>query len=115
MTTSEQFVLSLPLKRVFYDRHEQRAYARAVEIAKRLVANPSLLSNGEQFLERHVRTDPHQRRYYLLWKPILALPAEDVAKSLLADTDQGAELRGSAPVFVIVENGAPQEENVAAE
>lgn len=115
MTASEQFVLSLPLKRGFYDRHEQRAYARAIEIAKQLVANPSLLTNGKEFLERHVRSDPHQRRYYLLWKSVLALPAEEVASALLADTDLGAELRESAPVFVVVKRGTTQEESVAAE
>ena len=102
MTPGENLLASIKLKSVFYDRHERRAYLRAVEIAKHIVDDPSLIRMGEAFLERHMRFDPHQARYYSLWKRALTLPPEDISRALLEDSDLGAELRGSAPVFVVL-------------
>ncbi|MDO8377423.1 MAG: hypothetical protein Q7T09_00400 [Phenylobacterium sp.] len=102
MTRGEQFVESLRLKHDFYDRHERRSYLRMVEVAKRIVDQPSLLRAGDAFLERFARSDPQQATAYATWKRTLTLSAEEVARQLLEDSDRGANLRDTAPVFVVV-------------
>ena len=101
MTEGEQFIRGLALKSVFHDRHEQRAYGRALEIAIRLIDEPSLLVKGSEFLEQHVKPDPHQARYYRLWVAVLKDSPSEIARRLLEDSEVGAELRGSAPVFFV--------------
>lgn len=100
MTKGDSFVRSLPLKQAFYDSHERRAYLRATEIARRIVDQPELIEAGRAFLDRFTRPDPHQAAAYDLWLSTLALSPEDIAERLLEDSDQGAALRDSAPVFV---------------
>ncbi|MCK5910851.1 MAG: hypothetical protein KAG62_12970 [Caulobacter sp.] len=86
----------------FHDAHDRRAYARAVEIAARVLENPSLLSQGRAYLDRFVRVDPRQARAYGLWLDVLAGGAEQVALALIADDERGEYLRGTAPVFTII-------------
>jgi hypothetical protein len=93
---------SVPLKTEFYDRHERRAYERAVEIAKHVVNNPSSIASAVSFLERHVRPDPHQRDAYEMWRALLRREPGEIAREMLEDSDRGAELRNSAPVFVVL-------------
>ncbi len=62
MTRGDQLLRSVPLKDHFYDAHERRSYLRAVEVAKRIVDDPSVLQRGWKFLHRFVRNDPYQRR-----------------------------------------------------
>lgn len=107
MTAGEQLLASVPLKSVFHDRHERREYNRAVEVARRIVDHPSLVNNGKQFLEKHVRPDPHQAAIYTLWTEIIALPPAQIARALLDDSNRGSELRASAPVFVVL-NETPE-------
>ncbi len=102
MTGGEQFVQTLPLKQTFYAPHERRAYLRMVEVAKRIVDQPALLKAGDAFLERFTRSDPHQATAYAIWKRTLAFSAQEVARQLLEDTERGAHLRDTAPVFVVV-------------
>jgi hypothetical protein len=102
MELAEALVASVPLKTDFYDRHERRAYLRAVEIAKRIVEDPKIIANAAAYLERHVRPDPHQRGVYDTWKVLLTREPGFIARSMLEDSDQGAELRNSAPVFVVL-------------
>jgi hypothetical protein len=102
MTPGEILIASLPPKTTFYDRFEQRSYALAQEVARRIVDEPSLVRAGADHLDRFVRPDPHQRRYYELWSEILILPPAEIARRLLADTAQGALLRETCPVFVVI-------------
>jgi hypothetical protein len=90
---------------MFYDRYERRAYLRAIEVAKRIVDEPEVVKNAAQFLEEYVRPDPHQAGIYRLWKEMIALSPESIALALLEDSERGAELRGSAPVFVVLREG----------
>jgi hypothetical protein len=66
------------------------------------VDNPDLIARARLFLERHVRPDPHQRVAYETWCHLLKQSPEVIARALLEDSDTGAELRGSAPVFVVL-------------
>lgn len=99
MTKGEAFVASHALKTVFYDRHEERVYRRAIVLAQRIVDEPELIARGEAFLEDHIRGDPHQRAIFKKWKSLLAAPAEVIASALLDDTPAADELRNTAPVF----------------
>lgn len=102
MTKGERLLASLPLKREFYDRHEKRSYLAAREIARRIVDDPDLLLAGREFIERFMRPDPHQELYYRLWDELLRLPPTEIARRLLEDSDQGALLRDTYPVFVVL-------------
>lgn len=86
----------------FHDAHDRRTYARAVEIAARVLENPSLMNQGRAYLERFVRVDPRQARSYSLWLDVLAGGAEHVALALIADDERGAYLRETAPVFTVI-------------
>lgn len=97
---TNQFFSKLPLKSDFYDAHERRAYLRAVATARRLLEKPSLLEAGRDHLERFTRPDPRQSSHYALWREVLAGGEAEVARRLLADTDEGMALRDSSPVFV---------------
>lgn len=107
MSDGARLIASLPLKAEFYDSHERRAYARAVEIARRIVDDPTLIENARRFMDIHMKPDPHQRSAYDAWSVLLEHPAADIARALLADTPAGAELRGNAPVFVTIESTRP--------
>ncbi|WP_297515459.1 hypothetical protein [uncultured Caulobacter sp.] len=87
----------------FHDAHDRRAFARALEIATRLLEDPSLLGQGSTYLDRFVRSDPRQARAYDLWRGLLAEGAEHVALALIADDERGAYLRETAPVFTTIE------------
>jgi len=108
MTRGQRLIGSLRIKDRFYDAHERRSYLRTVEVAKRIVDDPSLIEEGRDYLERFVRDDPHQRGGYELWTETLQLPPEEIARRLLSDTENGAELRNTAPVFVVISAGEAQ-------
>ena len=90
------------VKTVFRDRHELRAYLRALLLAKRLLENPDLVAQGEAYLERFVGPDPHQRQIYATWSGVIRLPVSVMVSRLLADDEGGAFLRDTAPVFVVI-------------
>lgn len=102
MTAGDRFIQSAPLKARFRDAHERRAYQRALEVARRIVDDPSLLEKGRAFLDRFVKDDPRQRRGYALWIETLRLEPEQVVRLLIADDEQGAFLRETAPVFTTI-------------
>jgi len=93
----------MPLKTQFHDAHERRAYLRTLEIARRILADPKLLKRGRDYLDRFVRDDPHQRRVYELWIDALRQKPERLVLELVADTERGAHLRETAPVFSVIE------------
>ena len=102
MTRGERIVSKMRLKERFYDAHERRAYLRSVEIAKRILDEPSLIAKGRGYLDRFVRDDPSQAVVFQLWQRALAWPPEEMVRQFLADSDQGSALRDSAPVFVVL-------------
>lgn len=103
MISRQDLLARAASKARFHDAHERRAYARAVEVAARILDDPALLERGRAYLERFVRDDPRQEGAYELWLQTLALGAEAVALSLIADDDKGAYLRSTAPVFTTIE------------
>jgi hypothetical protein len=102
MTAGERLVHLVPPKTNFYDQHERRSYLRAVEIAKRLVDDPSAIASGAKYLARFVRDDVRQQRAYREWASLLQAPVEDIARALLEDSEHGARLRDTAPVFFVI-------------
>jgi hypothetical protein len=103
MTRGQRLVESLPLKARFYDAHERRSYLRMVAIASRIVDEPQLIEAGRAYLDRFARNDPHQTSAYETWIRVLdGFPPEQIAARLLEDTDAGALLRDTAPVFVVI-------------
>jgi hypothetical protein len=63
-------------------------------------------------MERHMRHDPGQARSYAVWKSLLKLEPQEIAQRLLADTPEGAFLRETRPVFVVL---SPSERREALE
>ena len=105
MTEGERFVSGLPTKIDFHDRSKKRSYDLSRRVAVRLVDEPGLVENGRAFLERLVRGDPHQSRYYMLWTDLLRQDVRQIVRQLLADTAQGDLLRDTQPVFVVMSDG----------
>jgi hypothetical protein len=99
-SAGDQLIAEVNLKRRFHDAHERRAYARAVETAKRIVDDPALVERGRHFAERFMRPDPHMARYYEMWSKLLDEDPGTIARSLIEDSQRGALLRDSSPVFV---------------
>ncbi len=84
-----------------YDRNKERCYELARIAAAKLIENPSLIEEGRKYLERHVKSDPAQKPYYVLWLRLLERPPEEIASRLLADSVEGSLLRDTRPVFHI--------------
>jgi|SRR6185312_6628005 len=101
MTPGHELVRSLPLKRSFYDAHERRSYLRMMEVAAGIVDDSGAIERGRAHLERFTRHDPRQAGAYRMWTELLRSPASEIARALLADDEQGAALRDTAPVFVV--------------
>jgi hypothetical protein len=83
------------------DQNKKRCYELARIVAAKLVENPLLVEEGRRYLERHVKGDPAQRRYYELWSELLELSPEEIAFQLLADNADGELLRDTRPVFYV--------------
>src|ERR1700730_17943715 len=104
MCESEAFIRSLPLKRRFHDGNARRRYEIARVIAAKLIDDPTTtLKNGLAYLERHMRPDPTQARYVALWMEMISRDPKEIVRELLADTDRGALLRETKPVFYVLE------------
>ena len=99
-SAGEQLIADTKLKQRFHDAHERRAYARAVETAKRLVDAPELVERGRRFAEQVMRPDPHMARYYETWSKLLNQDVGTIARNLIEDSQHGALLRDTCPVFV---------------
>jgi hypothetical protein len=102
MTEGERFVGSLPAKTDFHDRSKRRSYAFTQAVATRLVDDPTLIGNGQAYLERHMRGDPRQSRYYAMWTELLQQDVTVIARRLLEDSPEGDLLRDTQPVFVVL-------------
>ncbi|SFU71354.1 hypothetical protein SAMN02799631_01914 [Methylobacterium sp. 174MFSha1.1] len=102
MTEGERYVGSLPAKTDFHDRSKRRSYVFTRAVATRLVDNPTLIRNGQAYLERHMRGDPRQSRYYAMWTDLLRQDVTVIARRLLEDSPDGDLLRDTQPVFVVL-------------
>jgi hypothetical protein len=112
MRESEAFIRSLPLKRQFHDRNERRRYEITLVTAEKLFDDPAALQHGLEYMERHMRPDPAQARYVALWTEMISRDPKEIVRELLADTDHGALLRETSPVFYVVE-GREREQALA--
>ena len=68
-------------------------------MARRIVADPSLIADARQFVAARMLPDPHQRRYAQMWQELLSRPPAEIATALLEDTPRGALLRETRPAF----------------
>jgi hypothetical protein len=83
----------------FHDRHEWIDFLKVREVARRIVADPSMIDDARRFVETHMVPDPHQRTYALMWVELLRLPAEQIAAALIEDSARGRLLRETSPPF----------------
>jgi hypothetical protein len=85
------------------DKNKRRSFELARFIAAKLVEDPTLIEQGRQYLERHVKGRASQRRYYDIWSHLLTLEPREIAARLIARTAEGDLLRDTRPVFYIIE------------
>jgi hypothetical protein len=83
----------------FHDRHEWIDYLKACEMARRLVADPSMVADAQAFVATRMLPDPHQREYALMWQDLLSRPPAEIAAALTEDSPHGRLLRETRPVF----------------
>jgi hypothetical protein len=89
----------MTMKTRFHDRHDRVDYLKACEVARRIVADPSLIVEARDYVETWMLTDPHQRTYALMWHAVLQLPPAKIAAALIEDSAYGQALRETRPVF----------------
>jgi len=84
----------------FHDRHEWIDFLKVQEVARRIVADPSMIADARGFLEKHMAPDRHQQRYTVMSRQLLSRPAEEVAAALIEDSERavccGKPARSSA-------------------
>jgi len=83
----------------FHDRHEWVDYLKACEVARRLVADPSMIEDARRFVATRMAPDPHQRDYTLMWQELLSRPPAEIAAALTEGSPRGRLLRETRPVF----------------
>jgi len=83
----------------FHDRHERIDYLKASEVARRIVADPSMIDDAKCFVARRMAPDPHQREYATIWNDLLSRSPAEIATALTEDSPRGRLLRETAPVF----------------
>jgi hypothetical protein len=83
----------------FHDRHEWIDHLKACEMARRLLADPSMIADAQRFVAERMLPDPHQRDYALMWQELLSRPPTEIAAALTEDSPRGQLLRDTAPVF----------------
>ena len=66
----------------FHDRHEWIDFLKASEVARRILADPSMIADARQFVARRMAPDPHQHEYALMWRELLLRPAAEIASAL---------------------------------
>jgi hypothetical protein len=83
----------------FHDLHEWIDFLKAQEVARRIVADPSMIADARRFVETHMAPDPHQQSYAQMWLELLSRPPDEVAAALIEDSARGRLLRETRPVF----------------
>lgn len=87
------------MKTGFRDRHDRLKYLKAMETARRLSLDPSLVESARRFVEEAMASDPHQAAYAATWRAMLERPANEIAAALIEDSARGDLLRDTCPVF----------------
>ena len=82
----------------FHDRHEWVNFLKMQEVARRLVSEPSMIDGARRFIDKHMRPDPHQRDYVVMWEELLNRRPEEIAAALTEDSPRGQLLRETSPV-----------------
>ena len=83
----------------FHDRHEWIDFLKAQEVARRIVADPSMIAEAQELVETRMLPDPHQRTYALMWLDLLRRPPAEIAAAMIEDTARGRLLRETSPAF----------------
>jgi hypothetical protein len=83
----------------FHDRHEWIDYLKAREVARRIVADPSIIKDARRFVARHMAPDPHQSEYASMWRELLSRSPAEIAAALTEDSPRGRLVRETRPVF----------------
>ena len=68
-------------------------------MARRIVADPSMIADARRFVDKPMAPDPHQRTYTVMWHELLARPPAEIAAALIEDSPRGRLLRETRPVF----------------
>ncbi len=74
----------------FHDRHEWIDFLKAQEVARRIVADPSMIEDARRFIDKFMRPDPHQRDYVVMWDELLSKSPAQVAAALAEDSPRTA-------------------------
>jgi hypothetical protein len=74
-------------------------FLKAQEVARRILADPSMIADAQRFVETRILLDPHQRAYAIMWRDLLNRPPAEIAAALTKDSAPGRLLRETRPVF----------------
>ena len=77
----------------FHDRHEWIDFLKAQQLARRIVADPSMIDDAKRFIDKFMRPDPHQRDYVAMWDELLTKPPSVIAAALTEDSPRGRLLQ----------------------
>ena len=83
----------------FHDRHEWIDFLKAQEVARRIVADPSMIDDARRFIDKFMRPDQHRRDYVVMWDELLSKSPAEIAAALTEDSPRGRLLRETSPVF----------------
>ena len=81
----------------FHDRHEWITFLKAQEVARRIVADPSMIDDARRFIDKFMRSDPHQRDYVVMWDELLSRSPVEVAAALTERMTADPAARKRAP------------------
>lgn len=88
------------MKTRFHDRAQWIDYLKAVEMARRLEEDPHVIDTAWDYVRRHMRHDPSQRRYYVFWVNTLNGKSRfQIAALLIEDSEEGQFARDGRPPF----------------
>jgi hypothetical protein len=87
------------MARRFHDWHEWIDFLKACEVARRIVADPSMVADAQRFVATRILPDPHQRDYAVIWQDLLSRPPAEIAAALTEDSPRGRLLPETRPVF----------------
>lgn len=83
----------------FWDRNQRFSYLVALENARRIRQDPTLIAVASSHLERFTAEDPRQAVGYALWKDLLTKPPEEITARLVERSEAGDYARQTAPSF----------------
>lgn len=84
----------------FWDVSKRLDWFRARALMAKILERPGILAEMRACIETCWGDDPSKARSLHLWRRILDLSPEKVARALLADTPEAEETRESYPPYV---------------